>query len=86
VKELIARESSWLAHRTLGELRLRDEGVVVLGIIRADGSYEGAPRRETCVRPDDTLILYGRTGTVADIASRRSGVVGDLEHERHQID
>jgi hypothetical protein len=85
VKELQAREGSWLTERSLGELRLRDEGVVVLGIVHPDGSYEGAPGPQTCVRPGDTVILYGRTGTVADIASRSPGLSGDHGHDEHRI-
>jgi MFS family permease len=86
VKELKAREGSWLTEASLGDLKLRDEGILVLGIIRSDGTYEGAPRKETCIRPGDTAILYGKTGTVADIATRRPGPVGDADHERHRLD
>jgi K+/H+ antiporter YhaU regulatory subunit KhtT len=86
VKELKARPGSWLTAKPIGELKLRDEGVLVLGIIRADGTYEGAPRRATCIEAGDTAILYGRTGTVADIAQRRTGTPGDADHERHRID
>ncbi|HKI92591.1 MAG TPA: hypothetical protein VJ986_09840 [Gaiellaceae bacterium] len=37
VLELAVRSGDWVAHRTLGELELRDEGIVVLGIHRARG-------------------------------------------------
>jgi MFS family permease len=83
VKELKATEGSWVTERPIGELRLRDEGVLVLGVVRSDGTYEGAPRKETCVEPGDTAILYGRTGTVSDIARRRAGPLGDADHGRH---
>ena len=50
VKELLARPGGWLAGRTLGDLRLRDEGVTVLGIVRQDDSYEGAPGKNTVIQ------------------------------------
>jgi MFS family permease len=78
VKELNVRPGSWLTERPIGELHLRDEGVLVLGIVRSDGTYEGAPRKETCIRPGDTAILYGRSGTVADIARRRTTLPDDV--------
>lgn len=83
VKELRASAGSWLTEAPLGQLRLRDEGVLVLGIIRADGTYEGAPGRSTCIEDGDTVILYGRSSTVVALAERSSGHSGDADHHRH---
>lgn len=41
--ELLVTPADWLAGRTLAEARLRDEGIVVLGVERANGIYIGAP-------------------------------------------
>jgi Trk K+ transport system NAD-binding subunit len=54
VKEMLAVPSAWMTGRTLGELRLRDEGILVLGIVRADGSFLGVPTRQTRIDPGDT--------------------------------
>src|SRR5919197_3255988 len=43
VAELVVEPQDWLAGRTLAELTLRDEGVVVLGVRREHGPYLGAP-------------------------------------------
>ena len=51
----------WLANKQLQETHLRDEGVLVLGIIRANGNYVGAPKGFTEISPGDLLILYGRS-------------------------
>jgi type III secretory pathway component EscS len=40
-------EGAWLAERSLGEARLNDEGLLVLGIQRTDGYYLAVPRGET---------------------------------------
>ena len=82
VKEMMARDGGWLAGRTLADLRLRDEGVVVLGIARPDGSYLGVPHGDSEIQPDDTLILYGRASTFEDLTRRDQGAAGDLAHRR----
>ncbi|HVE46506.1 MAG TPA: TrkA C-terminal domain-containing protein [Acidimicrobiales bacterium] len=82
VKEMLATPDSWITGRTLGELRLRDEGVLVLGIVRADGSYLGVPTRHTRIEPGDTAILYGSDDTFAELTCRRAGPAGDESHRR----
>ncbi len=78
--ELHVHEDNWLAERTLAELDLAREGVLVLGIERRDGSYVGAPRGVTRIESGDTLILYGRQETVLDLDTRRADIVGNLHH------
>ena len=79
VMELAVRDGDWVAGHTLTELRLRDEGVVVLGVER-DGSYLGAPAGETRISPGDTLVVYGREPRVAELDRRRRGTPGDHAH------
>ncbi len=82
VVEHVVQPGDWLANRTLADLKLRDEGVLVLGIRRADGTYVGAPRGWTAVHPGDTLIIYGREGLLQELCRRRSGPEGDRAHHR----
>ncbi len=86
VKDIPVETGSWLADRTLGELRLRDEGVVVLGIGRPDGSYIGAPSGETYLRPGDTVMVYGRDSAVLGLMHRDAGREGDRRHEEAVLD
>jgi hypothetical protein len=81
VAELQVREGDWLADRSLRELRLRDEGVVVMGIHRAD-EYLGAPGPETTIETGDTLVLYGREARIAELDGRVRGSRGDAAHAR----
>ncbi|HET9982333.1 MAG TPA: TrkA C-terminal domain-containing protein [Longimicrobiales bacterium] len=81
VSRLEVAEASWLADRTLEELRLPEEGVLVLGIIRRDGSYVGSPRGRYTLRPRETVILYGPAERVHEIQRRLSGPGG---HEAHR--
>ncbi|MDP8942602.1 MAG: TrkA C-terminal domain-containing protein [Actinomycetota bacterium] len=82
VLEMAVRDGDWVAHRTLRELELREEGIVVLGVSRPDGTYVGAPGFDTTVRPGETLVLYGRSRRLAELDRRPAGPEGDDMHER----
>jgi hypothetical protein len=49
----------WIG-KTLGEARPADEGLIVLGIYREDGSFIGAPKKETFIEAEDVLMVYGK--------------------------
>lgn len=80
VAELAVREGDWLAGRTLEDLDLRTEAVIVLGIQRADGRYLGAPDGGTRVLAGDTLIVYGHAGRLHELDRRRAGGEGAHRH------
>lgn len=82
VTELAVTPDHWLANKSLADLKLRQEGVILLGIQRHDGTYLGVPTPSTVVRSGDTLVLYSRAGTVADLDARRRGAAGDLAHRQ----
>ncbi|MGC6426927.1 MAG: TrkA C-terminal domain-containing protein [Akkermansiaceae bacterium] len=50
--------------KALWETRPSDAGVVVLGIYREDGSFTGAPNKDTKVELGDVLMVYGRAEDV----------------------
>jgi len=80
VRELKVKEQDWLADKKLEECRLHDEGVLILGINRPDGSYVGAPTADTKIYAGDLLILYGRSKTLQNLDERRAGAAGEVEH------
>lgn len=80
VRELRVGSDDWLVDSSLADLSLRDEGVIVLGIEREDGSYVGAPRGETVVEAGDLLILYGRAEALNGLDRRPKGEEGDRRH------
>lgn len=82
VVELHVAPDGWTADRPLRELRLRDEGIIVLGIERASGTYEGAPGPETVPQVGDTLVLYGADDDVCNLNARRAGGAGNASHEQ----
>ena len=79
VGEIQVREDDWMADRTLAQLRLRDEGVVVLGVERS-GEYFGAPNGDTEIHAGDTVVLYGRDEALERLDDRRRGTGAELSH------
>jgi hypothetical protein len=84
VGQLRLHPDDWLTERPLRELDLPEEGVQVLGVIRADGDYVGVPDGDTLLSPGDTVVLYGHTDRLSDLDVRRSGRSGDEAH-RHAV-
>lgn len=72
----------WYADRSLAELKLSDEGILVLGIYRHDGYFLGSPRGETVLYAGDDLVMYGREERIRSIGSREAGEKGDEEHRQ----
>ena len=80
VSELVVEKHDWLANKTLIDLRLPHEGVLILGIQRPGEAYRGAPTGDTEILPDDTLIVYGPVDRIGEIDQRRRGFQGDQAH------
>jgi hypothetical protein len=80
VAELAVMDGDWVAGHTLGELRLRDEGVVVLGITRPDGQYVAHPDADSPVICGDVLVIYGPDERLSELDARPAGSAGDRAH------
>jgi hypothetical protein len=81
VHELAIREGDWVADRSLGEIALRDEGVVILALTRAGGRRIATPTGNTVLRPGDVLLIYGRDDLLAELDDRPAGATGDAAHQ-----
>lgn len=82
VAEMQLDEEHWVAGRTLAEMDLPHEGVLVLGIDRKNGRWDGAPKGSATLEPGDTVVLYGREDTLDSIDRRTRGAPGDDEHRQ----
>ncbi|MEQ8997028.1 MAG: TrkA C-terminal domain-containing protein [Coleofasciculus sp. B1-GNL1-01] len=82
VMEMEVQPDDWLADRALGELGLRQEGVVVLGIQRENGRYVGAPKGHTRICAGDVLILYGRLPLLNELDQRGADWTGEQSHQK----
>jgi len=91
VSELRVEAEDWLEERTLAELKLSEEGVLVLAVVKPDGTYLGAPRGDQRLEAGDQLLVYGRSESLASLDERRAGLEGEAEHrsamlEQHQLE
>lgn len=82
VMELQVSAEDWLADKRLDEVRLRDEGITVLGIQRSDRTYIGAPKGSSCIYPGDLLILYGRRSVLSELDARLADWAGEEAHQK----
>lgn len=80
IVEMLVEADDWLAAKTLARSRLREEGIIVLGVRRNDGTYIGVPNGDTMIVANDTLITYGRIDALQALDHRRKDIGGYLEH------
>ncbi len=80
IVETLVPPSHWLANKTLEESCLREEGVLVLAIQRADGAFRGTPAKTTRIEPEDTVILYGHIDALKAVDERKSDWTAEGEH------
>ena len=81
VTEVEVAENEWLKGKTLSELKLTDEGLLILGIIREDSQYIGVPRGRYEIEPEDRLVIYGKGDRVAALSNREDPIEGKQSHQ-----
>lgn len=81
ITELHVQDGSWMVDKPLSQLHLTREGVVVLGIHRADGRFVGTPTGDTAIHAGDQVLAYGRFEVLTELAHRPADT-GDRIHDR----
>jgi len=81
VVRVVAGEGTWLAGRSLRELNVTAEGIVVLNMTLRTGKLVGTPTADIVINVGDELLCYGRAGDLEALSSRKSGADGDREHD-----
>ena len=81
VTEMQVNKQDWMAGKTLLEMKLSKEGVLILGVQRVNGSYLGAPTAKTEVHAGEKLVLYGPIERIKELDQRRKGRKGEAAHE-----
>lgn len=82
VSEIEVGKDHWMTGRNLMDLRLSEEGIQVLGVMRADQTYIGAPTGQTFIRSGDTVIVYGNADHLDELVNRAQGAEGEAVHGR----
>lgn len=80
IATLLVDEGSWLEGRTLRELALAEEGLLVLNITRATGLVIATPASRTRLHRDDQLLLYGLEEDITRLIGRRADEPGARAH------
>ena len=80
VYDLLVEDDDWLAGKTLIDLGLAREGILVLGIRRQKGHYIGAPSGNCRICSGDQVVIYGTLAHMKELDSRQAGPEGDRAH------
>lgn len=73
VSDLEIEDGHPLAGKALGETRPNDRGIVVLGIYRQGGRFEGVPGKDSVIQAGDTVMVYGSEKAVEWLAEGNAG-------------
>jgi hypothetical protein len=82
IVELYVNKEDWVANKTIGDLKLNEEGILVLAIQRKDGKYISAPTTSKMIMDGDVLTIYGTASACNSLDSRTRGLSGDKEHKK----
>ena len=72
VTEVMVQRGGVLDSTSVVDAGLQKMGLQVLGVQRADGSYEGAPSADSVLKPGDLVFLYGRNREVSEFCAERA--------------
>jgi len=84
VSRVFVDHDSWMVGKSLEQLQLNQEGILVLSvhrIIDREDKFIGMPAKDTIIDVDDILYCYGRSDALRNLARRERGYRGDKEHE-----
>jgi len=70
IAEITVRVGDWMADKTLAQARLKDHGILVLGVMIGNGQYEGAPGADHLISIGQTLVVYGLPKAVEELDCR----------------
>ena len=82
IVELDASDNDWIQGHTLAELKLNEEGILVLGIINRDEKYNGIPRGKYKIQDEDRLVVYGKSDHILSLSDRKDKLRGRQEHQK----
>jgi len=85
IGEFKVKKGSWLENKKLKELKLDEEGIIVLAVYRMENGKEkfiGAPNGELLIKRNDLLVCYGPEEAIKQLSQRIKGRKGNIEHEK----
>ena len=85
IGEFKVKRGSWLENKRLRDLKLDEEGIIVLAIYRKEGGKEnfiGAPNGDVVIKRRDILVCYGPEEAIRQLSHRIKGRAGNKQHEK----
>ena len=77
------KKNSWMKNKTLKELKLSSEGILIFSIqrrIKDEDKFIGVPISSTITKAGDILTCYGQAEAIKRLSTRQKGQQGDKEH------
>ncbi len=81
ISEKLISEDDWMANKTLKDLNLRSEGLIVLGIDRHGIDYLGSPNGNAIILDKDVITVYGKAEVLKSIFERKKNYKAEREHQ-----
>lgn len=81
VSEKLIGNADWMAHKSLKDLNLREEGLTVLGIDRHGIDYLGSPGGSAVILPKDVVTVYGKSEVIKSVFKRKQNFSAEVEHQ-----
>ncbi len=85
VAEVEVQQDDWMCDVPLQFLGLPEEGIVVLGIDRANNRWIGAPSGSTTMHPGDIAVLYGTKDAIDRLDHRERSPQGEIDRLTSQV-
>lgn len=80
IAEITIEEGHWLKGKKIRDTDLREEGILVLGVNRKDGTFLGAAQPDTRLNLYDSIVVYGRIPVIVRLEKRSRGFAGNMDH------
>lgn len=81
VSKFTVEEDTWLSDKTLEQLQLQDEGILVLCIEHQDGEIKCTPTGDEQLSAGDELTVFGKEEGLTELKSRLNDEMGKQAHE-----
>jgi len=76
-------ETDWMCNQTLQQLKLRQEGITILGVERKDEPYFGSPSGSFELLPNDNVTVYGKANAIKSVFQRKRDSRANQEHKEN---
>lgn len=86
ISRIVVSTTNWMVDRTLKDLHLEQEGILIISIYRKQSGKEkfiGIASGDVEVRNGDILVCYSRSENAKALARRPQGPDGDKEHNEY---